>query len=96
MIDDDQDCVWLKVDVAGGASCHVGYRCCFYRRIPLGADTAASRVHGHGEGLRPAASVRRRAEPDATLSTTRRVSARAMLRCHRQHGWSGRQPRSER
>ncbi|HLF09877.1 MAG TPA: phosphoribosyl-AMP cyclohydrolase [Gammaproteobacteria bacterium] len=39
MIDDDQDCVWLKVEVAGGASCHVGYRSCFYRRIPLGADT---------------------------------------------------------
>lgn len=37
-IDDDQDCVWLRVDVAGGASCHVGYRSCFYRRIPLGAD----------------------------------------------------------
>ena len=36
MIDDDQDCVWLKVEVAGGASCHVGYRTCFYRRIPLG------------------------------------------------------------
>ena len=36
MIDDDQDCVWLKVDVVGGASCHVGYRSCFYRRIPLG------------------------------------------------------------
>ena len=36
MIDDDQDTVWLKVDVAGGASCHVGYRSCFYRRIPLG------------------------------------------------------------
>ena len=36
MIDDDQDCVWLKVDVASGASCHVGCRSCFYRRIPLG------------------------------------------------------------
>lgn len=36
LIDDDQDCVWLKVDVAGGASCHVGYRSCFYRRVPLG------------------------------------------------------------
>ena len=37
MIDDDQDCVWLKVRVGGdGASCHVGYRTCFYRRIPLG------------------------------------------------------------
>jgi phosphoribosyl-AMP cyclohydrolase len=40
MIDDDQDTVWLKVDVAGGASCHVGYRSCFYRRIPLGQDAA--------------------------------------------------------
>ena len=36
LIDDDQDCVWLRVDVAGGASCHVGYRSCFYRRVPLG------------------------------------------------------------
>jgi phosphoribosyl-AMP cyclohydrolase len=36
LIDDDQDCVWLRVSVAGGASCHVGYRSCFYRRIPLG------------------------------------------------------------
>ena len=34
-IDDDQDCVWLRVDVQGGASCHVGYRSCFYRSIPL-------------------------------------------------------------
>ena len=37
LIDDDQDCVWLRVDVAGGASCHVGYRSCFYRRVPTGA-----------------------------------------------------------
>ena len=37
LIDDDQDCVWLRVDVAGnGASCHVGYRSCFYRRVPTG------------------------------------------------------------
>lgn len=36
MVDDDQDCIWLKVSVAGGASCHVGYRSCFYRRIPIG------------------------------------------------------------
>lgn len=42
MIDDDQDCVWLKVDVAGGASCHVGYRSCFYRRIPLGTAADAA------------------------------------------------------
>ena len=35
-IDDDQDCVWLKVNVKGGASCHVGYRSCFYRSVPFG------------------------------------------------------------
>ncbi len=35
-IDDDQDTVWLRVDVTGGASCHVGYRSCFYRRVPVG------------------------------------------------------------
>lgn len=36
-IDDDQDAVWLRVEVAGsGASCHVGYRSCFYRAIPVG------------------------------------------------------------
>ena len=32
-IDDDQDCVWLKVKVVGDASCHVGYNSCFYRKI---------------------------------------------------------------
>ena len=35
-IDDDQDSVWLSVDISNGASCHVGYRSCFYRSIPLG------------------------------------------------------------
>ena len=35
-IDDDQDSVWLSVDIGNGASCHVGYRSCFYRSIPLG------------------------------------------------------------
>jgi len=35
-IDDDQDSVWLSVDIGQGASCHVGYRSCFYRSIPLG------------------------------------------------------------
>lgn len=37
-IDDDQDALWLRVAVAGnGASCHVGYRSCFYRAVPTGA-----------------------------------------------------------
>jgi phosphoribosyl-AMP cyclohydrolase len=40
-IDDDQDCVWLRVEVAGGASCHVGYRSCFYRKVPVGGERRA-------------------------------------------------------
>ena len=35
-IDDDQDSILLLVDIGDGASCHVGYRSCFYRSIPLG------------------------------------------------------------
>ena len=38
-IDDDQDSVWLSVDIGNGASCHVGYRSCFYRSITLGKIT---------------------------------------------------------
>ena len=34
-IDDDQDCVWLNVIVRGEASCHVGYKSCFYREIDI-------------------------------------------------------------
>ena len=41
-IDDDQDCVWLRVDVQGGASCHVGYRSCFYRSVPFGENSSSS------------------------------------------------------
>jgi phosphoribosyl-AMP cyclohydrolase len=36
-IDCDQDAVLLKVTVAGeAAACHLGYRSCFYRTVPLG------------------------------------------------------------
>ena len=34
-IDDDQDALWLSVDIGEGSSCHVGYRSCFYRSVPL-------------------------------------------------------------
>ncbi len=44
-IDDDQDCVWLRVDVQGGASCHVGYRSCFYRSIPFGDSYNSNELH---------------------------------------------------
>ena len=35
-IDDDQDSIWMSVDIGNGSSCHVGYKSCFYRSIPLG------------------------------------------------------------
>tara|TARA_B100001079_G_scaffold189379_1_gene163353 strand:+ start:95 stop:568 length:474 start_codon:yes stop_codon:yes gene_type:complete len=34
LVDDDQDSIWLKVSIEGlGASCHVGYKSCFYRSV---------------------------------------------------------------
>jgi phosphoribosyl-AMP cyclohydrolase len=42
LIDDDQDCVWLRVEITGGASCHVGYRSCFYREVPVGDAARAA------------------------------------------------------
>ena len=40
LIDDDQDAICLKVNIGEkGASCHVGYKSCFYREIDL-EDTA--------------------------------------------------------
>jgi len=43
-IDDDQDSVWLSVDIGNGASCHVGYKSCFYRSIPLGKIDQSEKV----------------------------------------------------
>ncbi len=41
-IDDDQDSVWLRVNIKGGASCHVGYRSCFYRSVPFGGSNSST------------------------------------------------------
>ena len=43
-IDDDQDSVWLSVDIGNGASCHVGYKSCFYRSIPLGKIDQSEKI----------------------------------------------------
>ncbi|MFN4275260.1 MAG: phosphoribosyl-AMP cyclohydrolase [Ferrovibrio sp.] len=43
-IDDDQDAVWLRVRVEGDASCHVGYRSCFYRSVPTGQSESGKPV----------------------------------------------------
>lgn len=41
-IDDDQDAVWLSVEIPGDASCHVGYRSCFYRAVPTGPQAGSA------------------------------------------------------
>ena len=44
-IDDDQDCIIIFVELEGlKASCHVGYRSCFYRSIPLGKIDNARQI----------------------------------------------------
>ncbi|MCW5733397.1 MAG: phosphoribosyl-AMP cyclohydrolase [Enhydrobacter sp.] len=44
-IDDDQDAVWLRVRVReAGASCHVGYRSCFYRSVKLDQSRPGSPI----------------------------------------------------
>jgi phosphoribosyl-AMP cyclohydrolase len=36
LIDDDQDALFMRVEIPkNGASCHVGYKSCFYRKIKL-------------------------------------------------------------
>jgi phosphoribosyl-AMP cyclohydrolase len=41
-VDCDQDVILLKVDNVGGASCHNGYKSCFYRKLAPGATAADS------------------------------------------------------
>lgn len=44
-IDDDQDCVWMEVRVEGsGASCHVGYKSCFYRKILFDENNGSTKL----------------------------------------------------
>jgi len=43
--DCDQDVLWLRVQMAGsGACCHTGRNSCFYRAVPLGADSTGALV----------------------------------------------------
>lgn len=50
LIDDDQDCIVIEVELpqptSGGqeASCHVGYRSCFYREVPIGETQGLARL----------------------------------------------------
>ncbi len=45
LIDCDGDTILIKVEQAGGAACHTGYRSCFHRTLQGDtADTAGGRV----------------------------------------------------
>ena len=39
-VDCDQDALWMVVEQVG-AACHVGYRSCFYRSIPVGGSVGS-------------------------------------------------------
>jgi len=43
-VDCDADTILLKVEQVGGAACHEGYQCCFFRR--LAPDGAVAEVVG--------------------------------------------------
>jgi phosphoribosyl-AMP cyclohydrolase len=57
-VDCDQDALLMKVEVGGdGGACHVGYRSCFYRSVPLGKSGVpavlrfeARKLPGHEHG----------------------------------------------
>ena len=45
VIDDDQDSIWLNVKVSGnGASCHVGYKSCFYRKVVFNKKNMSTKL----------------------------------------------------
>lgn len=43
-IDCDQDSVVLRVEPAGGVSCHTGHRSCYYRAVPIGQSGGPLRL----------------------------------------------------
>src|SRR6266567_6344159 len=54
LVDCDQDVILLKVENIGGASCHNGYKSCFYRRL---ADENTFKLAFTGERLFDPAEV---------------------------------------
>ena len=67
-IDDDQDALWLRVEVGGiGGSCHVGYRSCFYRSVKVGEDEPLRLRFEEGEKLFDAGEVYAGAENPTRL-----------------------------
>ena len=50
LVDCDNDAVVLKIEQAGGAACHTGYRSCFFRKISGGSlEVVGERIYDPGE-----------------------------------------------
>lgn len=49
--DCDQDVLWLRARLDGGAACHTGRRTCFYRAVVRAEDGGAALVFPVDEGL---------------------------------------------
>ena len=62
-VDCDQDTIWLRVDTGGKGSCHVGYRSCFYRSVPIGKAGAALRYEEDEKVFDPKAVYGEAAKP---------------------------------
>jgi len=52
-VDCDQDVILLQVEMAGDAvACHQGFRSCFYRTVPLGAEPTPDLALGFDAAMR--------------------------------------------
>jgi phosphoribosyl-AMP cyclohydrolase len=50
LVDCDNDAIVLKIEQAGGAACHTGYRSCFFRKISGGSlEVIGERIYDPGE-----------------------------------------------
>ena len=65
-VDCDQDVILLKVENVGGASCHNGYKSCFYRTLAVGAQAGepdSLKLELVGRPLFDPATVYKKKEP---------------------------------
>jgi phosphoribosyl-AMP cyclohydrolase len=63
LMDCDQDVILIKVENAGGAACHNGFKSCFYRRLAPGAipgDPASLKLEFTADRVFDPASVYRK------------------------------------
>ncbi len=49
LTDCDQDVIWVKARLSGGAACHTGRPSCFYRRVRKDEDRVALEIVVNGE-----------------------------------------------